>query len=134
MLPFKLDQTSGIAPYLQLVRQVRYALRLGLLNVGDQLPTVKGASIRLGINQNTVLKAYRELEYDGLVITRPGVGTFIQVTLADASLAAHGALREQLHRWMDAARKAGLDEETIGALVDATLHNDGPHDGSSIAS
>src|SRR4051812_26090843 len=92
VIEFHLDERSGVSPYLQLVRQVRQALRLGLLREGDQLPTVKDVVSRLAINPNTVLKAYRELEHEGLVSARPGVGTFVTVTLADSSLAAHGPL------------------------------------------
>ena len=61
MIEFHLDAGSGLSPYLQLVRQVRQALRLGLLREGDQLPTVKDVVGQLAINPNTVLKAYREL-------------------------------------------------------------------------
>src|SRR6478672_4690344 len=99
LIEFHLDTRSGVAPYLQVVHQVRRALRLGLLHEGDQLPTVKDVVGRLAINPNTVLKAYRELEHDGLVRARPGVGTFVIKTLSDASLAAHGPLRRDLERW-----------------------------------
>ena len=68
MIEFYLDAGSGLSPYQQLVRQVRHALRLGLLREGDQLPTVKDVVAILAINPNTVLKAYRELEHDGLVV------------------------------------------------------------------
>ena len=85
MIQFYLDQASGLPTYLQLTRQVRYGLKMGALREGDQLPTVKDLATRLAINQNTVLKAYRELAFDGLVDRRIGVGTFIRVTLADAS-------------------------------------------------
>ena len=81
MIEFHLDGPSGVAPYLQLVQQVRHALRLGLLREGDQLPTVKEVVARLAINPNTVLKAYRELEHEGLVAARPGIGTFVTRTL-----------------------------------------------------
>src|SRR6266849_3389289 len=98
MIEFHLDSRSGVSPYLQIVQQVRRALRLGLLREGDQLPTVKDVVARLTINPNTVLKAYRELEHAGLVAARPGVGTFVTGTLSDASLAAHGPLRMDLQR------------------------------------
>src|SRR3990170_8187943 len=98
MIEFHLDGQSGVSPYLQLVRQVRHALRLGLLEEGDQLPTVKNVVADLAINPNTVLKAYRELEHEGLVAARAGVGTFVTRTLADASLAAHGPLRSSLEQ------------------------------------
>ncbi|KAB2345312.1 GntR family transcriptional regulator [Actinomadura rudentiformis] len=123
MIEFHLDERSGLSPYLQLVRQVRQALRLGLLREGDQLPTVKEVVARLAINPNTVLKAYRELEHEGLVAARPGVGTFVTATLADASLAAHGPLRQELRRWLAKARLAGLDEESIEALFMTTFRS-----------
>jgi GntR family transcriptional regulator len=116
MIEFHLDTHSGVSPYLQIVQQVRRALRLDLLREGDQLPTVKDVVARIAINPNTVLKAYRELEHDGLVSARPGVGTFVTKTLSDASVAAHGPLRQDLQRWLAKARRAGLDDENIEAL------------------
>lgn len=116
MIEFHLDARSGVAPYLQLVHQVRQALRLGLLAEGDQLPTVKDVVGRLAINPNTVLKAYRELEYEGLVAARPGIGTFVTRTLGDGSLAALRPLRQELQRWLAKARRVGLDDESIEAL------------------
>ena len=121
MIEFHLDSRSGVAPYQQLVQQVRRALRLGILREGDRLPTVKDVVARLAINPNTVSKAYRELELAGLVAARPGVGTFVTRTLTDHSLAAHGPLRADLERWLAKARRAGLDEESIEALFDSTF-------------
>jgi GntR family transcriptional regulator len=121
VIEFSLDGRSGLSPYLQVVQQVRHALRLGLLRKGDQLPTVKDVVARLAINPNTVLKAYRELERDGLVAARPGVGTFVTRSLTDASFAAHEPLRRELHRWLSEARLAGLDEESIEALFASTF-------------
>jgi GntR family transcriptional regulator len=121
VIEFHLDSRSGVSPYLQIVQQVRQALRLGFLREGDQLPTVKDVVARLAINPNTVFKAYRELEHDGLIAARPGVGTFVIKTLSDASLAAHGPLRADLNRWLIKARRAGLDEESIEALFRDTF-------------
>jgi GntR family transcriptional regulator len=123
MIEFHLDTRSGVAPYLQLVRQVRQALRLGLLREGDQLPTVKEVVAQLAINPNTVLKAYRQLEHEGLVGVRQGVGTFVTRTLAGASLAAHGPLSNDLRRWLAKARLAGLDDESIEALFQAAFRS-----------
>ncbi|GAA0965503.1 GntR family transcriptional regulator [Acrocarpospora macrocephala] len=121
MIEFYLDAKSGLSPYQQLVQQVRHALRLGLLREGDQLPTVKEAVAQLAINANTVLRAYRELEHEGLVAARPGVGTFVTATLTNTSLAAHGPLRLELERWLAKARRAGLDDESIEALFKTTF-------------
>ncbi len=123
MIEFSLDGRSGVSPYLQVVQQVRQAMRLGLLREGDQLPTVKDVVARLAINPNTVLKAYRELEREGLVAARPGIGTFVTRTLTDASLAAHEPLRKDLQRWLAKARLAGLDEESIDALFASTFRD-----------
>lgn len=116
MIEFHLDKRSGVPPYQQVVQQVRHALRLGLLDVGDQLPTVKEAVTSLSINPNTVLKAYKELEHLGLVAPRPGIGIFVIKTLTDDSLAAYRPLRQDLRRWLSKARRAGLDQEVIEAL------------------
>jgi GntR family transcriptional regulator len=117
MIEFYIDTHSGVPPYLQLSQQVRRALKLGLLKQGDQLPTVKEVVARLAINPNTVSKAYRELEHEGLVAARVGVGTFVAKSLSDSSLAAHGPLRHDLEQWIIAARRAGLDDESIDALI-----------------
>lgn len=116
MIEFHLDQDSGVAPYLQIVRQVRQAIRLGMLRKGDQLPTVKEVVASLAINPNTVLKAYKELEHAGLAAGRPGIGTFVTATLPAGPVAEHAALRRELTRWLGKARRAGLDEESIDAL------------------
>ena len=116
MIEFYLDQDSGVAPYLQIVRQVRQAIRLGMLKKGDQLPTVKEVVASLAINPNTVLKAYKELEHAGLAAGRPGIGTFVTATLSAEAVAEQGALRRELERWLGKARRAGLDEESIDAL------------------
>ncbi len=121
MIEFHLDGRSGVSPYQQIVQQVKNALRLGLLREGDQLPTVKDVVGQLAINPNTVLKAYRELEHEGLVAAKPGRGTFVTRTLTDHSLAAHGPLRQDLQRWLGKARKAGLDDESIEALFMTTF-------------
>jgi GntR family transcriptional regulator len=122
MIEFHIDPRSGVPPYRQVVHQVRQALRLGLLVEGDQLPTVKEVVGQVAINPNTVLKAYRELEHEGLAAGRPGLGTFITRSLAQGSLAAHKGLRSELDRWLVNARRAGLDDASISALFEATLH------------
>jgi GntR family transcriptional regulator len=121
VIEFHLEARSGVAPYLQIVQQVRQALRLGVLSQGDQLPTVKDVVAGLAINPNTVLKAYRELEHAGLVAARPGVGTFVTATLGNGSPAVLGPLRRDLERWLVKARRAGLDDDSIEALYRDTV-------------
>lgn len=120
LISFHLDARSGIAPYLQIVGQVRQALLLGLLCEGDKLPTVKEVVAKVAINPNTVSKAYRELEHLGLAAAKPGVGTFIARSLGDASLADHGPLQQELRVWLQKARAAGMTEPGIDAIFQNT--------------
>ena len=117
MIEFHLDQDSGVAPYLQIVRQVRQAIRLGMLKKGDQLPTVKEVVASLTINPNTVLHAYRQLDLEGLVEGRRGVGTFVAANSAPPPVDELKSLRASLDRWVARARAAGLDEESLRGLL-----------------
>jgi GntR family transcriptional regulator len=121
MIAFHLDPHSGVSPYLQIVQQVKRALRLGLLQVGDQLPTVREVIAQITINPNTVFKAYRELEREGLVSSRPGAGTFVRRTLATTSPTTQAELQASLRRWLESALAAGLDGESALALFLSTL-------------
>ena len=121
MIEFVLDGRSRANTYLQLVQQVKQALRVGLLAPGDRLPKVRDVAQSLAINPNTVLKAYRELEIEGLVEGRPGVGTFVTRTLAGESLAHQADLRVEFLEWLGRARAAGLTDEDVTALVDTTI-------------
>ena len=131
MIDFQLDDRSGVATYLQLAQQVRHALRLGLLQPGDKLPTAKEVVAKLAINPNTVLKAYRELEREGLVGARPGLGTFVLKTLSHHNRAEQAELRQQLAHWVLTARRAGLVDEDIEAMYRAVMRRD-VHDGEEM--
>jgi GntR family transcriptional regulator len=121
MIQFHLDTRSGVPTYLQLAQQVRQAVRLGILRPGDQLPTVKEVVSSLAINPNTVLKAYRELDREGVVEGRRGVGTFV-ATVPDAPPPdGIKELRTALNKWVQRARAAGLDNEGMAALFDDTV-------------
>lgn len=122
MIEFRLDPRSGVPTYLQLVQQVKHAVRLGILRPGDQLPTVKEVVGKLVINPNTVLKAYRALDHEGLVEGRRGEGTFVTATAIGDQVADHAALQAALDRWLRRARAAGLEEEAIQALFAQALH------------
>jgi GntR family transcriptional regulator len=116
MIQFRLDRQSGMPAYRQLVDQVRQALRLGLLRPGDQLPTVRDVVRQIAINPNTVHRAYRDLEQQGLTEGRPGSGTFVTRGLSKVP-DEQQALQRQLEKWMRTARQAGLGHEAITALV-----------------
>ena len=121
MIEFHLEAKSGVPTYLQLVQQVRQAVRLGILRPGDQLPTVKEVVGSLAINPNTVLRAYRELDLEGLVDARRGVGTFISEDVAPLPPHDVKQLRSELTRWVSRARAAGLDDDNLAALFADTV-------------
>ena len=123
MITFRLSTHSGVPPYLQIVQQVKQAIRLGILLEGDQLPTVKEVVSMVAINPNTVFKAYRELEMLGLVEGRTGSGTFVSGRPAGPPPEIQTAIADSLISWIDEAKKAGLDDESIEALINSTLHN-----------
>src|ERR1700683_5487507 len=116
MIDFQLDNTSGVATYLQLVQQVHQALQLGLLEPGDRLPTAQQVVAKLAINPNTVLKAYRDLEREGLVRPRPGLGTFIVGTLPRTDPAAQARFLASMTEWLRSARAAGLGPDDVEAI------------------
>src|SRR5205814_6379402 len=121
MLDFRIDTTSGLAPYMQLVQQVKQALRLGWLQPGDKLPRVHELAASVAINPNTVQKAYKELEHEGLLVGRPGQGTFVQRSLSQSTPTALSLLGRRLEKWIAAARAAGLDDDGIMDVVRATM-------------
>ena len=121
MIEFHLDGRSGVPTYLQLVQQVKQAVRLGILRPGDQLPTVKDVVGSLAINPNTVLKAYRELDHEGLVEGRRGQGTFVSSELPSLPPDETKTLRAALRRWLERARASGLDDESIADLFADTV-------------
>lgn len=116
MIEFQLDTSSGVATYLQIVQQVHQALQLGLLEPGDQLPTAQKVVAKLAINPNTVLKAYRDLEREGLVQPRPGLGTFIIRSFPGTDPATLNRFLATLTSWLDSARAAGLGSDDIEAI------------------
>src|ERR1700761_6824178 len=116
MIEFQLDTASGVATYLQLVQQVRQALQLGILEPGDRLPTAQQVVAKLAINPNTVLKAYRDLEREGLARARPGQGTFIVRSIPRTDPETQARFRASMSQWLQAARAAGLGPDDIEAI------------------
>lgn len=123
MIEFQLDPASGVATYLQLVQQVHQALQLGLLEPGDQLPTAQQVVAKLAINPNTVLKAYRDLEREGLVQPRPGLGTFVIRSLPGTDPITLNRFLATLTSWLGSARAAGLGPDDIEAIYRTAIRN-----------
>jgi GntR family transcriptional regulator len=120
-ISFRVDSRSAVPPYLQIVQQVKQALRMGVLEVSDQLPTVREVVSATAINPNTVLKAYRDLEREGLIEARAGHGTFVLRLPPGPPPGTHTRLGRSLARWVREARDAGLDDESMEALLRVTL-------------
>ena len=118
---FRIEPDNGVAIYDQIARQIKYAVANGAIRVGELVPSVRELAVLLAVNPNTVAKAYRELEREGLVSARPGRGTFVASTLAADSLEHHESLRRALVAWLRDARRAGIDDESILALISSTL-------------
>ena len=123
MIEFQLDPVSGVATYLQLVQQVRDALRLGLLEPGDKLPTAQQVVAKLAINPNTVLKAYRDLEREGLVKGRPGMGTVVIRSLPGTDPAAQQRFLAAMTDLLRSARSAGLGPDDIESIYRTAVRN-----------
>jgi GntR family transcriptional regulator len=121
VISFRVDSRSPVPPYQQIAQQVRVALRMGTLKVGDKLPAVREVVAATAINPNTVLKAYRELEREGLIEARPGLGTFVRGLPPGPPPGTHAKLSRSLAQWVREARDAGLDDESIESLLRVTL-------------
>lgn len=106
------------------MQQVRHAVRYGILRPGDQLPTAREVVEALAINPNTVLKAYAELEHEGLARSRAGLGTFVtEGGLKPLVKPVHLRLRRSLDRWLETAGAAGLDRESALGLFTLALYD-----------
>ena len=125
-ISFRLDPRSGVAPYRQLVDQVRNALISGLLRDGDQLPSVRDVVTQITINPNTVHRAYRELEHLGIAEGRAGLGTFITVNSSAVPHASAGETVEQeLKDRIVKARDLGMSEAQILDLIATAFRRNG---------
>uniref|UniRef100_A0AAU3GQJ5 GntR family transcriptional regulator n=1 Tax=Streptomyces sp. NBC_01401 TaxID=2903854 RepID=A0AAU3GQJ5_9ACTN len=125
---FRIDRRSGVATYLQIVRQVEQALRMGALEEGDRLPTAAQVAATTKVNPNTTLKAYRELERAGLAEVRQGAGTFITRTLAEPGSGPEWPLRTALNEWLHQARAEGLGADEVQTLFRASFEAAYPPD------
>jgi GntR family transcriptional regulator len=124
-IQFRLDPRSGVAPYRQLVEQVRQAVEMGRLRGGDQLPSVREVVTQVTINPNTVHRAYRELEHLELAEGRLGLGTFITEDPGTfGTETGHKELSRELQRWAQRAKAAGLDVDEMLDLLRQILDHD----------
>ena len=113
---FELKRDRGYPVYLQIQAQIERRIASGLLAAGDPLPSVRVLAKQLRINPNTVVRAYRELEYRGLVTTRHGEGTFV-ADGAPAQQSATDLVDERADAFVREARELGLDrDETVNAV------------------
>lgn len=122
MVHLHLDPRSGRPPYLQLVQQIRFAVRNGTLRPGMRLPPAREVVASLAINPNTVFKAYTELEREGLVTSRPGHGTFVSDTVPhpiDGQVQRE--LRRSLESWLAVAQAASIEREAALAMFTEAL-------------
>jgi GntR family transcriptional regulator len=119
---FRPNPASGVPIYLQLMEQVKHAVETGALRPGEQLPGIRPLAEELVINPNTVAKAYRELEHDGIIELRQGAGAFVS-----AASGAHGraekfrGARTIVAGAVKQLRARGVTEEEIRRLIDAEL-------------
>jgi GntR family transcriptional regulator len=113
---FLLDLHSGMPVYRQIMDQVRGGIASGALTAGDQLPTVRQLAVDLEINPNTVVRAYRELEFGGLIETHQGTGTFIS---AQKMKRADAQREKQLAQIVgDCVSRAGAAGFTVDELIE----------------
>jgi GntR family transcriptional regulator len=118
---FRTTTTSGVPVYLQLVEQVKHAIDVGALRPGDQLPAIRRVAEELVINPNTVAKAYRDLDHEGVIELRQGSGAFVAEQVGVDRVTHIRALQPVLRTAIDRLARAGLTTEEIRRLVEAEL-------------
>jgi GntR family transcriptional regulator len=119
-LPFRLNQSSGIPLYLQLMEQVKHAIETGELRAGDQLPAIRKMAEDLVMNPNTVARAYRELEHENVIELKHGLGAFVSesvVVRTNVMRKAHAIVQSAIER----LASLHLGEEEIRRLVENEL-------------
>ncbi|MGZ3497900.1 MAG: GntR family transcriptional regulator [Vulcanimicrobiaceae bacterium] len=121
---FTVDPRSGVPIYLQLIEQVKRSVALGVLQPGEQLPTVKQLALDLTINPNTVARAYRDLERDAVIETAPGRGSFVRdngTAQAPARAAATDIAKDVLVQAVREAKSVGLTRAQTNELFSSAL-------------
>lgn len=117
---FRLNPSTGVPLYLQLIEQVRHAIETGALKSGDQLPTIRKVAEDLVMNPNTVVRAYRELQHEGVIDLKHGSGAFVSESVvgkATVTRKAQTIVESALGRLFD----LGLTEEESRRLFENEL-------------
>jgi GntR family transcriptional regulator len=121
----KPNPSSGVPIYVQIKEQIRHAIETGALSAGDQLPGIRGLAETLVINPNTVIKVYRELEQEGVLEIRHGLGAFIASRRRSRSKTEELRDAQQSVRgFLEILKEQGLDEGEIRRLFEAELAED----------
>jgi GntR family transcriptional regulator len=121
-MSFKLSSTTGQPLYLQLMQQIRHAVETGALRNGDQLPGIRTLAEDLVVSPSTVVKAYSELEHEGLLEMRQGSGAFVCVKRRTRSLTDHVQVaRQRMRDLIEQLRQDGLIDEEIRRAFEAEL-------------
>jgi GntR family transcriptional regulator len=119
---FRPNPSSGVPIYVQLMEQVKHAIETGALRAGEQLPGIRPVAEELVINPNTVAKAYRELEHQGIIELRHGAGAFVAASASDArSTEIVRAGQSIVATAVDKLRTRGVTDEEIRRLFEAEL-------------
>jgi GntR family transcriptional regulator len=117
------DPRSGVPIYLQIIEQIKRSIALGVLQAGEQLPTVKQLAIDLTINPNTVARAYRELEREQVIETAPGRGSFVRADgVSESPKVASEIAGDALDVALREAKSVGLERDNVRRLFEAALH------------
>jgi len=116
------DARSGVPIYLQIIEQIKRSVALGVLQAGEQLPTVKQLALDLTINPNTVAKAYRDLEREQVIETAAGRGSFVRGgSVTEAKAAVGDVARTAIDAAVREAKSLGLERGDVHELLDRAL-------------
>jgi GntR family transcriptional regulator len=117
---FHLSHSSGVPVYQQLMQQIRYGVETGALRAGERLPTIRHLAEELVVNANTVVRAYRELQHEGVVELRQGSGAYVGQSVVQRGRAMSKAV-SLVTSVMERLTELGLSEEEIRRIVENEL-------------
>ena len=118
-------QTDGTPIYLQIIRYIQQGLAAGTIRDGDELPSRRVVSALLAVNPNTVQKAFRLLEDEGLVVSRAGAKSYMQASPQQIAALRRALLETEMQAMVDAAKRIGLTREEAHRLLDTLYDKEG---------